>query len=55
MNDPVLELNDATIKFGGLTAVSAFNLRVAFGPRLRARWRRQFAAMYGGAVLLVAG
>ncbi|MBC8001489.1 MAG: ABC transporter ATP-binding protein [Opitutaceae bacterium] len=28
MTAPVLELNDATIRFGGLTAVSEFNLRV---------------------------
>jgi len=30
-----------------------FNLHVAFRPRLRARWRRQFLAMYGIAFAVV--
>lgn len=33
----------------------AFNLHVAFGPRLRARWRWQFAVIYGGAAALLVG
>ena len=28
MNTPVLEMENATIRFGGLTAVSALNLKV---------------------------
>jgi hypothetical protein len=34
--------------------IEAFNLHVGFSPRLRARWRRQFVAIYGslGAVLI---
>lgn len=33
----------------------AFCLHVAFRPRMRARWRRQFIAMYGGVLVLLVG
>jgi len=35
--------------------VEDFNLLVAFSPRLRARWRRQFILMYGLAAILLLG
>ncbi len=38
-----------------LPDIEAFNLHAAFSPRMRARWRRQFVAIYGAlCVLLVA-
>ena len=38
-----------------LPDVEAFNLHVAFAPRLRARWRRQFMALYAGLAALLVG
>ncbi|MBB5690771.1 YcxB family protein [Roseomonas alkaliterrae] len=35
--------------------VEAFNLLVAFSPRLRARWRRQFLLIYGLAAVVLPG
>jgi hypothetical protein len=36
-----------------LPDIEEWNLHVAFSPRMRARWRRQFAAMYGLAAVIL--
>ncbi len=38
-----------------LPDIEAFNLHVAFSPRMRARWRRQFVALYAGVSILLVG
>lgn len=38
-----------------LPDIEAFNLHVAFSPRLRARWQRQFAAIYLTLCVLLVG
>lgn len=38
-----------------LPDIEAFNLHIAFSPRLRARWRGQFIALYLGLSLLLVG
>lgn len=38
-----------------LPDVEAFNLQVAFSPRLRARWRRQFVVIYVGVAVVLVG
>lgn len=38
-----------------LPDIEEFNLLVAFSPRMRARWRRQFMAMYALAAVAVVG